>query len=217
MMTPERPSVPPISARHVVARHVLHDLAAEAQHARRAPLSMIRRRGRSRARDPAAARRGPDSPVATAPPTVASAPKCGGSNGSIWPASARIALELGERRAGARRDPRARSARSSTMPRCARVSSSAPTTGLAVEILAAAAADAQRCVAPRKLRARTLLDETRAVSRLEIEVASHQKRSSSGKGSAPRCDVHRPNSAQRCSVGTALPGLSRPSRVERAP
>ncbi|KAG1167225.1 hypothetical protein G6F35_017796 [Rhizopus arrhizus] len=40
---------------------------------------------------PALMRRGPDSPAATQPPTVAAAPKCGGSNASIWPFSANAA------------------------------------------------------------------------------------------------------------------------------
>ena len=34
---------------------------------------------------------GPDNPQAIVPPIVASTPKPGGSNGSIWPASARVA------------------------------------------------------------------------------------------------------------------------------
>src|SRR4051794_29506176 len=38
----------------------------------------------------------------------------------------------------------------------------------------------------------------------------HQKRGISGKATLPACTCSRPSSAQRCSVGNTLPGLSRP-------
>ncbi len=43
-----------------------------------------------------------------------------------------------------------------------------------------------------------------------------QNRSSPGNGSCPRCTCIRPNSAQRASVGTALPGFSSPDWIEGA-
>ncbi len=45
--------------------------------------------------------------------------------------------------------------------------------------------------------------------RLAAVAVRHQKRSSSGNGSRPPCTCIPPSSAQRASVGTALPGLSR--------
>src|SRR5690606_3701443 len=45
---------------------------------------------------------------------------------------------------------------------------------------------------------------------------AHQNRSSSGNGSCPLCTCMAPNSAQRCSVGMFLPGLSSPSSSKAA-
>ena len=41
--------------------------------------------------EPTLARAGPLKPAATMPPTVAPAPKCGGSKASDWPCSAKAA------------------------------------------------------------------------------------------------------------------------------
>ena len=89
--------------RHVEARDVLHHAAAERQvlaaavedpHAEH---EVAHRAGVGAPR--------PGQPAATAPPSVAPSPKCGGSNASIWPARAhRRARSSRERRAGARRD-----------------------------------------------------------------------------------------------------------------
>src|SRR5262249_43605401 len=69
---------------------------------------------------------------------------------------------------------------------------------VAVEVLAAAAAQAERGAARRGL-ANPFLEDL------------DQKRGSSGCGSLPPCTCMRPYSAQRARVGTALPGLSRPA------
>ena len=69
---------------------------------------------------------------------------------------------------------------------------------VAVEILGAAAAQAQRLL-PSGCGPDPVL-----------ELLDRQKRGSSGCGSLPPCTRMRPYSAQRASVGTALPGLSRP-------
>src|SRR5687767_4640690 len=69
---------------------------------------------------------------------------------------------------------------------------------VAVEVLAAAAAQEER----RRLSRR------RADALLELGQA--QNRGSSGCAVFPPCTRMRPYSAQRASVGTALPGLSRP-------
>src|SRR5262249_21263049 len=68
---------------------------------------------------------------------------------------------------------------------------------VAVEVLAAAAAQPQR----RGARGRR--------ADLVLQCRGRQKRASSGCGSAPPWTCMRPYSAQRASVGTALPGLSR--------
>jgi hypothetical protein len=86
-------------ARDVVAGDVLHHLAAEAQHLATAVEQLdAEHEVAHRARR---ARRGPDRPAATQPPTVAPGPKCGGSKASIWPLLRQRRLELGQRRAGA--------------------------------------------------------------------------------------------------------------------
>src|SRR5471032_621961 len=58
-----------------------------------------------------------------------------------------------------------------------------------------------------------LLQQAGAVIKTMVErfhFDSHQKRSSSGKGSLPMCTCIAPNSAQRCRVGMFLPGFSMP-------
>src|SRR6185295_693912 len=69
---------------------------------------------------------------------------------------------------------------------------------VAVEVLAAATAQAQRHATRRGL-ANPLLEEL------------GQKRGRSACGNLPPCTCIRPYSAQRASVGTALPGLSSPA------
>src|SRR5471030_2103906 len=74
---------------------------------------------------PAAARRGPASPAAIQPPSVAFGPKCGGSNGSIWPhSSSRASISLSGVPAFAVITSSAGSY--SIIPRCARVSTISP-------------------------------------------------------------------------------------------
>ena len=66
-----------------------------------------------------------------------------------------------------------------------------------------AAVDAQRFLAGR--------GSADAVAKgVERGVECGHRRSISGKRVCPACTCSRPYSAQRCSVGTALPGFSRP-------
>src|SRR5438132_3862068 len=70
---------------------------------------------------------------------------------------------------------------------------------LAVEILAAAAADAQRLLARRML--------AHAFAQPGDEGLGHQNRGMSGRGTCPPRTCVPPHSAQRLSEGTALPGF----------
>src|SRR5690349_10055572 len=71
---------------------------------------------------------------------------------------------------------------------------------VAVEVLAAAAAQSQR------------EPSIGGVADPVAESLERQKRGSSGCGSLPPWTCMRPYSAQRASVGTAFPGLSKPCR-----
>ena len=199
---PSVPSEPGQQARHVVAGDVLHHLAAEARARCRAP-SMMRAPSTKSRTAPALARRGPDRPAATQPPRVAPAPKCGGSKASIWPCSRQHRLELGERRAAARRDHQlgrlvvddagvaARVEQSRRAARCRR-NPCCRRRGCAAAL-------------PRRARRRGCAPG---------RSSSIRSAAARGAAAARRARACAPNSAQRCSVGHGLAGIEQ-ARADR--
>ena len=126
--------------------------------------------------------------------------------------SASTRFELDQRRAGARGDDQLARLVARRCRRSARMSSARRVGALAVEVLGAAAADAQAALRARP-RCAHALDERRSGRRSS---AVSEPSAARGRRAAPRLTCMRPYSAQRDSVGITLPGLSRPLRVEGA-
>src|SRR5699024_9009774 len=83
--------------------------------------------------------------------------------------------------------------------------------------LAAGAGFTEKCLAAAPGNAEWLLcSQCRGHIGLQLFTAIAQNRSRWGKGSLPSCTCMAPNSAQRCRVGTALPGLSSPGGSKAA-
>src|SRR5687767_4508928 len=182
-------------ARHVVAGDVLHHAAAEGERLA-APVEKLH------AEHKVAQRAGACAAGAREASRDAAAERGGGAEMRRLERQAlavrlQCALKLGERRAAARRHDQLGRLVIDDAGVAARVEHLAARR-VAVEILGAAAAQAQGAAERRSFANR-------------LGEGFDQKRASSGCGSTPRCTRMRPYSAQRASVGMALPGLSRPS------
>ena len=179
--------------------------------------------------EPAAARRGPEKPAATQPAERRLGTEVGRLAGQHLPAA-----PPAPPRSPTAVCPRARSspARSARSPR-RRCSSGRPAArpparsrrspwcrcrGCAAASRVAAAALRMRSLSrrlmssPLKRCSESLVRRPpeQALRLARAAVERSRNRGSSGNFSCPRCTCIEPNSAQRCSVGTALPGFSRP-------
>ncbi len=196
-------------SRHVVAGDVLHHLAAESEQlaasvdAAHAEHEVARRTGIGtpraghRAGDSAAERRRRRAPRRL--------------EAEHLPAGGQQRLDLGERRAGARGQhqfggfPRDDAAVRGDVQASRRAPGDPWKTRVPPPRMASACRPAHAC------------RDARGNLRAAVAIRGHaQNRSSSGWASAPRCTCMRPNSAQRASVGTALPGFSRPAGSKAA-
>ena len=182
-------------ARNVIAGNVLHDLAAEIEHLPGAvdqpdPEHEIAHGPRLRP-----TRTGQASRYAAA---NACSRKAWRLERQQLPLLRQSRFNLGQRRAAAGRDIEFGRFVSHNAAVSADIEEF-PGQHPAIEILAAGAANTQGGLAV-----------VRRPDCLNDLVECHQKRSSSGNLSWPRCTCMRPYSAQRCRLGTALPGLSSP-------
>ena len=191
-------------ARHVVARDVLHHLAAETQdlaRRRRAPRAEHEVAHRARA----SARRGPDKSGRDAAADRRVAAEMRRLEGSIWPLGREQRLDsasgVPQRAVITSSSARSRRCRDSRVRRAARRAA------LAVEVLACRRRTcAAACCALRRLHARC----AELSDACSMRVLASESRQVGKRQLAAGARACAPYSAQRCSVGIALPGLSRP-------
>src|SRR6185369_6422025 len=192
--------------RKIVARHVLHDAAAEGEHFTPPVHHPSPKHEIAHA---AVARTVCRAARTSEPRSNTSAQGCSASEmrrleRKHLAALGQRALQLRQRSSSTRRDDRLTGLVCNHTRVAARIENGTGG-GIAVEILRATGANSQRSPLRRSLAHRLAQSGN---SSLSAHLGDHQYRGSSANGSFPELTRMRPYSAQRCSVGITLPGFN---------